>query len=245
MSEYLGSLADELDGLVTTARYQQRGLAPSLTPGPKDVETHVADAIAVMNALGWERPLVIGHSWGGHLAMHLAVRHPERISALVILDPLGAVGDGGESVFGKRLRASLGKRDLARLKEIEAIDAPTEAQVREHLGLLWPRYFGDPASAPPMPQLHFDLTTDETWTSIHSHLEGGTLQRGLPGVSVPTLLIHGDLSPVPLVEAEKTVALMPRATLIVHRGKGHWAWLEEPGFVRAQVELFLASADEA
>jgi pimeloyl-ACP methyl ester carboxylesterase len=96
-----------------------------------------------------------------------------------------------------------------------------------------------------MPQLHFDLTTDETWASIHSHLEGGTLQRGLPSVSVPTMLIHGDLSPVPLVEAEKTVALMPSATLIVHRGKGHWAWLEEPGFVRAQVELFLASADEA
>jgi pimeloyl-ACP methyl ester carboxylesterase len=37
------------------------------------------------------------------------------------------------------------------------------------------------------------------------------------------------------VEAERIVALMPHARLVVHKGKGHWPWLEEPGFVRAQV----------
>jgi pimeloyl-ACP methyl ester carboxylesterase len=37
------------------------------------------------------------HSWGGHLAMHLAVQHPDRLLGLVLADPLGAVPDGGVS----------------------------------------------------------------------------------------------------------------------------------------------------
>jgi pimeloyl-ACP methyl ester carboxylesterase len=45
---------------------------------------------------------VIGHSWGGHLAMHLAVRHPDRVLGLVIADPLGAVSDGGAGSPARR-----------------------------------------------------------------------------------------------------------------------------------------------
>jgi len=93
LSEYLDTLVAELDGLVTTARYQQRGLAPSVVSGDISIEGHVADAVAVMDALGWDRPLVIGHSWGGHFALHLAVARPARIGGLVIIDALGAVGD--------------------------------------------------------------------------------------------------------------------------------------------------------
>src|SRR5262245_9166684 len=95
LNDYLEPLADELDGVLTTAHYQQRGQAPSTATGPYDIETHVGDAISVMDSLGWELPIVMGHSWGGHLALHVAAAHPERIGALVIIDALGAVGDGG------------------------------------------------------------------------------------------------------------------------------------------------------
>src|SRR5205823_7159795 len=39
-----------------------------------------------MDALGWERMTVVGHSMGGHNAMAFAAWHPERVSALVIVD---------------------------------------------------------------------------------------------------------------------------------------------------------------
>ena len=95
LSEYTEALAGELDDAFAVYRYQQRGLAPSTTSGPFDIETHVADAVAVLDGIGVERAYVVGHSWGGHLAMHLAAHHPDRLLGLVAVDPLGAVQDGG------------------------------------------------------------------------------------------------------------------------------------------------------
>ena len=62
-AENVIGLIEELDGLFETALPQQRGLTPSTLEGPRDVETHVADEIAVLDHLGWERAWLIGHSW--------------------------------------------------------------------------------------------------------------------------------------------------------------------------------------
>jgi len=239
MSDYLSTLADELDGLVATARYQQRGLAPSVVNGDASIAGHVADAVAVLDALGWRKPVVIGHSWGGYLALQLAAAHLERIAALVILDSLGATGDGGVAEFGPALRRGLSEEKIARLDELEAIESPTEDEGREHLGILWPNYFGEPANAPEMPFLRLAANAEQTWESINAHFEARTLERELPRVTAPTLVIAGSRSPIPLEQARQMVALMPDARLVVHEGKGHWAWLEEPGFVRRQVDGFL------
>src|SRR3989442_1543115 len=90
VSDYTGGLAEELDGLFSTIRYTQRGTPPSLAPGPYTVETHVADALAVLDHFGLERAWAVGHSWGGHLALHLAVAHPERLLGIVGVAALGA-----------------------------------------------------------------------------------------------------------------------------------------------------------
>lgn len=242
MSEYLDTLVAELDGLVTTARYQQRGLAPSVVSGDISIEGHIADAVAVMDLLGWDRPLVIGHSWGGHFAMHLTVAHPERVGGLVILDALGAVGDGGMAEFGPNLMRGLSESARDRITDLDAQEENgeplSEDERREHLNLLWPSYFGDPASAPPMPPLRFGRAS-ETWASIMAQFEAGTLEHMLPSVTAPTLVIHGRRSPIPVAEAHKIAAIVPNSKLVVHEGKGHWPWLEEPGFVHTQLDRFL------
>src|SRR3954469_5249584 len=75
--DYTEALAAELDGLFATTRYTQRGVAPSTETGRFSIEAHLADAVAVIDALGLDEAWVVGHSWGGHLALHLAVTHPE------------------------------------------------------------------------------------------------------------------------------------------------------------------------
>jgi pimeloyl-ACP methyl ester carboxylesterase len=238
LSDYLDSLASELDGVVTTARYQQRGLAPSLAEGPLDVDTHVADAVAVLDALGWDRAWLVGHSWGGHLAMHVAVSHPERVVGLIVLDGLGAVGDGGTSALGPNLMAELSEKDRARVNELDALDdrgEASEAEKLEMMRLIWPYYFGDPASAAPMPPFRFHTSGATTWASIAEHFARRTLELGLPALATPVVITHGERSPIPLVEAERTAALVPHAQLAIHVGRGHWPWLEEPGFVRGLI----------
>jgi proline iminopeptidase len=241
LSYYLDSLADELKGLFEIAGYQQRGLAPSVETGERTVERHVEDVVAVLDALGWSQAIVIGHSWGGYLAMHFALAHPERLRGFVSIDPLCAIGDGGMAEFGAALAARAPAAKRARLAELEALETPTEAEQTESLGIVWPGYFGDPAKAPPMPQFRFDTESGGAWASINSHFAAQTLELGLPHVAVPFLLIHGEASPIPINEARRTVAVVPGARLAALPGVGHWPWLERPGSVRKEMERLLAS----
>lgn len=246
MSEYLAELAIELSGVMTVARYQQRGLAPSITGGDRSVDGHVADAVAVLDGLGWQQAWIVGHSWGGHLAMHLAVAHPERVTVLAALDALGALPDGGASALSENLSRRLTDAQRVHLGEYSVHEDAGEATTEEWLEtfrMLWPHYFADPESAPPMPDFRIDLEGHlATWASIAQHYEGGTLERGLPRLRMPALVLHGDGSPIPYAEAERSAALIQGVRLRILPGVGHFAWLERPGSVLREMESLLASA---
>jgi pimeloyl-ACP methyl ester carboxylesterase len=47
---------------------------------------HAADVVALLDALGLERVVLGGHSFGGFLAIYIAVHHPERVARLVVID---------------------------------------------------------------------------------------------------------------------------------------------------------------
>ncbi|GIW70740.1 MAG: epoxide hydrolase [Planctomycetota bacterium] len=55
-----------------------------------DLDTLAADAAALIRALGRERAVVVGHDWGGAIALHLAERHPEHIERLCLLNAVAA-----------------------------------------------------------------------------------------------------------------------------------------------------------
>ena len=49
---------------------------------------YAGDIVAVLDALGWRSPLVIGHSLGGYIGVNLASLHPDRVGSLVIVDTM-------------------------------------------------------------------------------------------------------------------------------------------------------------
>lgn len=65
----------------------QRGHGDSDKPDDGyDLATVAADAATALDALGWSRAVVVGHSWGGAVASTLAAEHPERVLAVVTID---------------------------------------------------------------------------------------------------------------------------------------------------------------
>lgn len=64
-----------------------RGHGLSTWEPPWDLDRHTADLVETLDGLGLERVSVVGHSFGGRLGLELAARHPERVDALVLLDP--------------------------------------------------------------------------------------------------------------------------------------------------------------
>lgn len=64
-----------------------RGHGASPATAPWRTEEHVADLIAVLDDHHVERADVLGHSFGGHVALHLLATAPDRVRRLVLLDP--------------------------------------------------------------------------------------------------------------------------------------------------------------
>jgi pimeloyl-ACP methyl ester carboxylesterase len=246
LSDYMAPLAELLPEGVRAIRYQQRGLPPSTLAEPLGVEAHVADAIAVLDAQGIEQAWAIGHSWGGHLAFHVAAAHPERLLGVVGVDALGAVPDGGWGDMDANLFARLAAHSpdaAARAKELDeraVAGEATEADLRESLGLIWPYYFASPDAAPPMPDLRISVPLySAVVTSVFEHFERGTLERALPSFSRPFALIHGVADPLPLDASRATAALVPHSMLVPIEDAGHFSWLEQPDSVRAALDRVL------
>ena len=214
---------DELADRYRVAVYQQRGLPPSTAGAPYDVRTQVADVVAVLDGLGWERAVVAGHSWGGHLLLHLLAAHPERVAAALVIDTLGGVGDGGEAEFDAEMMRRTPPENVARAEQLDqrAMEGRegTDADLAESLAIFWPAYFADPAAAPPFPDLQLSVEAyAATFESLHAELPG--LAGRLAGVAVPTLFVHGAAGPMPVTASTDTAeAIGPAAAVEVIAGR--------------------------
>lgn len=245
LSDYTAPLVAQLPGSLRTIRYQQRGLPPSTLAEPYTVEAHVEDAVGVLDALEIERAWAIGHSWGGHLAFHLAVTCPERLLGVVAIDPLGAVPDGGWGDLERNLFERLERRSpegAARAQELDRramAGEGSDEEMRESLALVWRFYFAQPEAAPPMPEFGVSVELYAgVASSIYEHFERGTLADGLPRYRGPFLLVHGELDPLPLAASRATAALVPGAVLEPIADAGHFPWLERPDEFSAVLAAF-------
>jgi pimeloyl-ACP methyl ester carboxylesterase len=242
--DYLDDAVEELAARYQVATFQQRGLAPSTEHGEFTVAEAVADIAAVLDGLGWATAYLMGHSWGGHLALHAAAGIPERLAGALVVDPLGAVGDGGLAAFQAEMLARVPEERRERAHELDEKDTAGTATPEEELeafALFWPSYFADPPSAPPLPHVAFSQPASHgLWTDLLDRMPG--LEASLPAVTVPVGLLVAELSPMPPSAGTETGARIPGAWAEVVRGAGHFPWHEAPGCVLAAMDRLVANA---
>jgi pimeloyl-ACP methyl ester carboxylesterase len=126
---------DALGDSIALVAADLRGRARSnALPGPFGIAAHASDMVAVLDHLGLERAVVVGHSLGAYIAAVLAIDHPDRVSHLVLVD-------GGLTISGSReadpeefMEAFLGPT-LARLRMTFADRESYRAWWREHPAL--------------------------------------------------------------------------------------------------------------
>ena len=244
LSDYLEEVGDllarQLGDAWSILRYQQRGLSPSTTEGPFTVEQEVRDLLTVCDGLKSSAIRVLGHSWGGYLAMHALAAAPDRFRGAVIVDSLGAVGDGGQRAMFKHFASLLTPEEAAewtRLEELSTTRGLSFEQKAAQDSILWPYYFSDPASAPP--SLPIRRGPGDHRESIAEHFEKLTLLHGLRSVPTPTLFLAGTKSPIPHEQSLRSAELMPEAKVVL-LPTGHFPWLERPTETVEPIAAFLA-----
>jgi pimeloyl-ACP methyl ester carboxylesterase len=236
--DYLDEVVQEVGARHRVATFQQRGLAPSTLNGEFTIAEAVADIVAVLDELRWDTAYLMGHSWGGHLAFHAATVIPERLSGVLAVDPLGAVGDGGTAEFTAELARRMSEADRPRFDELDAKESgeglSPEEDV-EQLGLVWPSYFAEPLKAPKMPPV---VMSQPAYEGLAGDLTARLpeLETALPSIRLPVGVLVGERSPIPMSAGIDTADRIHGAWWRVEPGAGHFIWFEAPGAVLAAME---------
>jgi len=191
--------------------------------GPEDVVFWLLD---LLPGLELDRaPVLLGCGLGGWLAAEFAVRYPERLSGLVLVDAYGIQVPGA-------------------LAEDEFALPPS---------LLRPLLFGDPESELARSTVPDVDPPDRAEASIHARVAAARLawqfpyhpklRSRLPRARLPALVIWGEQDRlVPVAHAHAYAQGLPDACLVVLPGLGHFPYLEAPEAFAAAVHQFVGAA---
>jgi pimeloyl-ACP methyl ester carboxylesterase len=187
-------------------------------------------------ALALPKFAVAGNSMGGGAAWQLAVRHPERINALILVDAAGFANDkpaGDEPLAFKILRYRLGRTLLSKIDNRPLIDQGLKADVYDKALIteaLVDR-FAEFQRAP---------GHREILMGINMGARPVSTAQLLSSIKVPTLILWGESDP--LIEpaaAEKFAAAIAGAKLITYPHVGHLPQIEIPQRSAADTAAFL------
>ncbi len=205
--------------------HDQRGLGQTeVPPGPYTMADYAADALALLDAVGWEQPRVLGISFGGMVAQELAVTAPGRIARLALLctSPGGAGG------------SSYPLHDL--------IEVPPGERAATHARLLDTRFDDAWLADHPQDKAVVDLMTarpapaEGAWLQLMARKDHDAWDR-LPTVTCPTLVASGRYDGIAPPENGKAIASrIPDARLELYEG-GHLFVLQDRRAVPAIIDF--------
>jgi proline iminopeptidase len=251
-------LLPEMDRLSDSFRliyYDQRGRgrsADGVKPEDVTLVSDIADIEKVRQYYHLDSVVLLGHSWGTVLALEYALRYPDRVSHMILMNPAPA----SEADYKQLRNDWLDKRaaDMERRKAIAETAAYKEA---------------DPEAVTAYYRIHFKpaLARSEDYEKLITRMQASFVRQGNAGiikaravesrlmtetwalsgynllpklktVSIPTLVIYGDHDFIPAATAEHITQAIPNAHMVTLKDCGHFTYLECPVAVRKQIDVF-------
>jgi proline iminopeptidase len=216
--------------------YDQRGSGKSLgfnlDPQTINITNFVQDLEALRKNLGYEQFTLLGHSWGGVLALNYAISYPQNISTLVLLAS-APHNTQGFQIFLKEYD----KRLAPLTPEITKITNSTDfkklepAALSAYYRLIFSKYFYNPDDVAKL-SLSFNAESYKSGMSVtqilqKNYLAKFDLSNDLPKLKVPVLMIHGANDIVPLATAKATNDLLPDSKLVILQECDHFPYIEQ------------------
>jgi pimeloyl-ACP methyl ester carboxylesterase len=177
------------------------------------------DAVAVLDALGWDSAHLFGHSMGGQVAQRTALRHPGRVRSLTSSASLP--GDVGGLAAGRYIHLGLVAR-LARMKFPESRDGDIALAVAAARLIASPDHPVDEQAV--RASAARDQVSGVRDTAAQSRQAGAKWHGGrLSQLRVPALVLHGSADPLVRPAAARRIAkAISGARLVILPGAGHY-----------------------
>lgn len=223
--------------------YDQRGGGQSPAPreAPLGWEAHVADLEGIRQALGRNRLVICGYSWGGLLGLLYTLRHPERVERLALVAPAAITREWREQFeteFARRMNAPERRAEREELRASGLRERDPEAYQRRAFELSVMGYFKNPADAVRLTPFRVVARTQKAvWDSLGDWDLGPELDAVVSRVPFPSCrILHGTWDPIPIA-ASREISRLSGAELIP-LDCGHCPHVEvTPAFVQALDEF--------
>ena len=204
---------------------------------PYSPEAQVALTLGLLDHFGVQRAILIGNSLGGTVAMQTYLAYPERVSALILVDP-AVYTQGGTPGWMRLLLATPQMHRLGPLlvRQIQSRGRKILEQAWHNLALLQPEViarYQKPLQAENWDKALWEFTLASRPSGLADHLHDFNL---------PVLVITGDDDRiVPTTDSIRLAGELPEAELVVIPNAGHVPHEEQPEAFMQAVGSFLST----
>ncbi len=207
------------------------------------LDTFVDDIEALRLSLAFDRIHVLGHSWGGLLALRYAMDHAEHLASLVLVSPMSASSALWQEEE-RHLATRMTAEDSLERETLRASPALAERRpeaVRQMLLLSFRSQFHDRSR---IQELDLYVPADYAERSrqfafMMSDLASFDFHDRLDGMTVPTLLLYGSAEPGRALGGAALQEHLPDDQFAVIGDAGHFPFIEQPRAFLDTVQRFL------
>ena len=207
------------------------------------IATFVDDIESIRRQLGARRVHVMGHSWGGQLALRYALAHGDRVASLILVSPMPpstALWQAEGAALSEQTTAA-DEEAIATMRATPAIAARQPEAIRELLLLTFLPQFADRARAD-----HLALMVPADYGErsrqfgfMMQDLADYDLVPELRRVTARTLVVFGDAEPALALTGRLLVDSIPDARLVAIPTSGHFTFVEQPEAFMQTIRSFL------
>jgi pimeloyl-ACP methyl ester carboxylesterase len=213
--------------------HRGQGRSDGDDPAQWNLERWVPDIVEFCEALELERPMILGQSFGGVVALAVAARHPDLPSKLIVSSSLAKFRPDRAFPMFERLGGPE-VREVAERHFRELSDESAEEFIRVAL----PVYNPKPMDPEVIARVRLKL-------EVGNHFfrnEGLTVDLfpELSNIRCPTLVLGGELDPItPVADSQDIAAAIPQAELRIFEGAGHGVFRDRPEEAVAVIREFV------
>ena len=204
--------------------HRGHGRSDPLPVGPVPMSLFADDAVVLADRLGLDTFAVFGHSFGGWVAQEIALRHPRRVSALILVATTPGQLGSTESP-----EENQGPPPPADVMELMATQPTSDAELIDLYTKLASHFLRGLDTTQFVDALDPELVSADSMVRVFEALGQWSAVDRLGDIACPTLVLAGRhdvfCSPQQLARIAPRIA---HADHVVFENSGHFMWLEEP-----------------
>jgi proline iminopeptidase len=240
------TLADSYKLIFYDQRYSGNSVPGEVDVSKLTIEQFTDDLEHLRREFGFETLNLVGHSWGGLLAMHYSVRYPDLVSSLILSNTAGATSDWlipFSTIISERRSEEANAKVQEIMESREFSEADPEA-VNKYFQYFFSSYYFEPELSYNAPYITSSVSARNVFPvfgTISTLLADYNLLPKLTSLKIPVLIVHGDESdPVQPQFAQTIHEHFRNSEFHILNDCGHFPFIERPDEYFSILKAFLA-----